>query len=300
MALDKIKMEEEKESLVAFNGEIRLFFLKSHTIKPRTRKILSTAILFLFLLAVMIGGFLCSEKALVVDFSRRGLSPSFSYPFGTDWLGRNMLFRTLAGLSKSLSLGMITALLSAVLATIIGVISAISPSIIDEFIKWLIDLMMGIPHLVLLILISFALGGGVKGLMIGVIVTHWMSLSRLVRSEVLQLKGLHYIQASRQFGKSASWMMFNHLVPHLLSVFFVGLTLLLPHVILHESAISFLGFGLPPEEPAIGIILSESMKYVSSGMWWLAVFPGALLVVVVFSFDQIGQNLKTLFQSFES
>lgn len=290
---EKVNLEEESRC-VAFNGQIKLFFLKP-PMKVRTRTLWSTGVLLLLLICLMLAGIYFSKDALVTDFSRRSLSPSFTYPFGTDWLGRNMFFRTLSGLSKSLILGIITAILSAVFATFIGILAAVSPPFIDGVIKWFIDLIMSIPHLVLLILISFSLGGGARGLMIGVIATHWMSLSRLVRSEVLQLKGLHYIKASRQFGKSKSWMMVNHLLPHLLSVFIVGLVLLLPHVMLHEAAVSFLGFGLPPEEPAIGIILSESMKYVTSGMWWLAVFPGVLLVLVVFCFDQLGKNLKILF-----
>lgn len=300
MAHEKVKVEEEVTSrFVEFNGEIKLFFLNP-PMKVRTRTLCTTFFLLFLLVGLLLAGFWCTEEALVTDFSRRSLSPSLTYPFGTDWLGRNMLFRTLAGLSKSLSLGMMTAILSAIFATFIGILAAVSHRYVDGIIKWLIDLMMGIPHLVLLILISFALGGGAKGLVVGIVATHWMSLSRLIRSEVLQLKNLHYIKASRQFGKSSWWMMGNHLLPHLFSVFLVGLTLLLPHVILHESAISFLGFGLPPEEPAIGIILSESLKYVTSGMWWLAVFPGALLVLVVFSFDQLGQNLKILFDPMES
>lgn len=293
MAHEKVNLEEESRC-VAFNGEVKLFFLNP-PMNRRTRLLWSTFFLLFLLISLIIVGIYFSDQALVTDFSRRNLSPSFIYPFGTDWLGRNMFFRTLSGVSKSLLLGMITAILSAILATFIGVLAAISPPLIDDSIKWLIDLVMSIPHLVLLILISFSLGGGEKGLMIGIITTHWMSFSRLVRSEVLQLKDLHYIKSSRQFGKSSWWVIVNHLLPHLFSVFLVGLTLLLPHVMLHEAAISFLGFGLPPEEPAIGIILSESMKYVTSGMWWLAVFPGILLVIVVFSFDRLGENMKKLF-----
>ena len=76
--------------------------------------------------------------------------------------------------------------------------------------------------------------------------------------------------------------------------FIIGIVLLFPHAILHESSLSFLGFGLPPEQPAVGIILAESMKYLSSGMWWLAVFPGALLVFLVILFEKLGDNLRTI------
>ena len=84
------------------------------------------------------------------------------------------------------------------------------------------------------------------------------------------------------------------MLPYVLPQFIVGLILLFPHAILHEAAITFLGFGLPPEQPAIGVILSESMAYLSAGMWWLAVFPGLALVAVVLLFDAAGSNLRKL------
>ena len=84
------------------------------------------------------------------------------------------------------------------------------------------------------------------------------------------------------------------MVPYVLPQLIVGFVLLFPHAILHEAAITFLGFGIPPEQPAIGVVLSESMSYLSSGMWWLAVFPGLALIVVVMLFDLAGSSLRKL------
>ena len=150
-------------------------------------------------------------------------------------------------------------------------------------------LLQRLHHLVLVILVSFACGRGLKGLLVGIAVTHWTSLARLIRGErgeVLQ----PYIAVSRRLGKSSGWILWPHLLPQ----FFVGMVLLFPHAILHESAISFLGYGLPPEQPAIGIILSESMKYLSAGMWWLAVCPGLLLMALVLLMDRVGDNLRAI------
>ena len=116
----------------------------------------------------------------------------------------------------------------------------------DSVINWLIDLMMGIPHTVFIILISFALGRGLKGLLAGIATTHWTSLARLIRAEVLQLRSQHYIAVSRRLGKSSRWILIHHLLPHLAPQFLAGLILMFPHAILHEASISFLGYGLPP------------------------------------------------------
>ena len=156
------------------------------------------------------------------------------------------------------------------------------------------DLFLSVPHLVTLILIAFALGGGLKGVVVGVALTHWPNLTRIIRAEVMQLRSADYVQISRRLGKSRWWIATRHMLPHLIPQLAVGLLLLFPHAILHEAAVTFIGLGLSPHEPAIGIILSESMRYLSTGMWWLAFFPGLSLLVLVRLFDVIGENLRRL------
>lgn len=141
----------------------------------------------------------------------------------------------------------------------------------------------------------FRFRGGAKGVIIGVACSHWPNLTRIIRAEVLQLRTSQFVQVSRHMGRKRVWIAVKHMLPHLLPQFFVGLVLLFPHAILHEASITFLGFGLSPHQPAIGVILSESMKYLSVGMWWLAFFPGLSLLVVVRVFDMVGDNLRLLF-----
>ena len=155
-------------------------------------------------------------------------------------------------------------------------------------------MVMGIPHTVLLILISFACGKGLKGVLIGVAVTHWTGLARIIRSEVLQIRSQQYIEVSKKLGHSSWWITVHHILPHMIPQFVIGLILMFPHAIMHESSLTFLGFGLSPVQPAIGIILSESMKYLSTGMWWLAFFPGLMLVMIVLLFDRLGENVKKI------
>ena len=247
-----------------------------------------------FLAGVTIAGTLCAEKAMVVDFSRKNLSPCGEYIFGTDWMGRDMFLRTLTGLSLSIRIGLLAAGVSSVIAFILGTMAATMGKKVDSIVTWVIDLVMGIPHILLLILISYAFGKGFKGVVIGVALTHWTSLARLIRSEVLQLKEATYIKVAAKLGKSNLEIAWNHMVPHLLPQFLVGLILLFPHAILHEASITFLGFGLSPEQPAIGIILEESMTHLAMGRWWLAVFPGLLLVMTVVLFDVAGESLRKL------
>ena len=171
------------------------------------------------LLVVVAAGIALYDQATVTDFMAKNLAPSLEHPFGTDWMGRDML---------------------------------------------------------------------------GVAVTHWPSLARVVRAEVLQCRQSKFVEVAHKLGQSPARIALRHMVPYVLPQFVVGLILLFPHAILHEASITFLGFGLPPEQPAIGVILSESMSYLSTGAWWLAVFPGLALMATVLLFDVAGQNLRKL------
>ena len=243
---------------------------------------------------VVVSGLALFGQATVTDFTAKNLAPSLFHPFGTDWMGRDMLSRTLAGLSTSVLVGLLAATVSSVIALVLGCAAALGGKRVDAVVSWLIDLMMGVPHIVLLVLISFAIGKGFWGVTIGVAVTHWPSLARVVRAEVLQCRESKFVEVARKLGQSPARIAWRHMVPYVLPQFVVGLILLFPHAILHEAAITFLGFGLSPEQPAIGVILSESMSYLSTGAWWLAVFPGLALMATVLLFDVAGQSLRKL------
>ena len=249
---------------------------------------------FVILVSVAVLGALVSPLAAASDLSIAREAPRLLHPFGTDNLGRDMLLRTLAGLSTSIGIGLLAALVSSFIALVLGTLAALGGKKIDACITWLIDLMLGIPHIVLLLLISYALGKGFWGVAIGVALTHWPSLCRVIRAEVLQVKQSSYVEVSKALGRGPVYIALHHVLPAVLPQYLVGLILLFPHAILHEAALTFLGFGLPPEMPAIGIILSESMNYLSIGMWWLALFPGLALLAVVLLFDQAGQSLRRL------
>lgn len=282
----------------AVNGRV---LRKKKKILNRRKKIIVWAVLiFAVLFSVYLSGALLSDDLIAADFSQKALKPSWEHPFGTDMLGRDMLARTIKGLSVSIVVGVVASSVSAVIALIVGVAAATGASWLDHFINWMIDLVMGIPHTVLLILISFACGKGLKGVLIGVAVTHWTGLARIIRSEVLQIRSQQYIEVSKKLGHSNWWITVNHILPHMVPQFIIGLILMFPHAIMHESGLTFLGFGLSPEQPAIGIILSESMKYLSAGMWWLAFFPGLMLVIIVLLFDRLGENVKKIIDPYSA
>ena len=265
--------------------------------KRRNRR--RSTLLFLGIAAALLGavtlaGICLKDAALVTDFFRKDLPPCQGFLFGADWMGRDMFARTLAGLSLSIRVGLLTAGISACVALVLGVLSAAFGGWVDALISWWIDLVMGIPHILLVILLSIACGKGFTGVVVGVALSHWTSLARVIRGEVLQLKTAPYLLAAEKLGVSRWNRVKLHLLPHLLPQFLTGLILLFPHAILHEASVTFLGFGLSSEQPAVGVILSESMRYLTTGKWWLALFPGAALVLVVVLFALLGERVRLL------
>lgn len=267
---------------------------KKRGLNARQKVILTLTVSIGLIFIAIIFSFILTNENLTTNFAKKSLPPSWSHLFGTDWLGRDMLTRTLKGLRLSLFVGFLGASIGAVIATILGICAATLGKKADYIISWLVDMFIGIPHLVFIILISFAVGGGIKGVVCGVAFTHWPSLTRIIRAEVLSIKNSEYIQMAKNFGKTKWFIVRKHIMPHIIPQIMVGFLLLFPHAILHEASITFLGFGLSVQTPSIGLILSEAVKHISVGDWWLAVFPGLLLVLIVKSFDNIGEQVRTL------
>ena len=260
----------------------------------REKTILSLIIFAVFFITILVAGSMIDPEKFSIDLINKNQSPSIMHIFGTDWIGRDMFFRTLKGLSISMKIGVLSSIISGVIAVILGIIGPTCGKKVDGVITWFIDLVLSVPHTLIIILISMAAGGGLKGIVLGVSLTHWTSLTRVIRAEVMQIKEAEYTKIARNFGKSSFYIAKNHILPHIIPQLLVGIVLIFPHAILHESSVTFLGFGLQSHEPAIGIILSESMKYLTSGKWWLSFFPGLSLVLVSIMVDNMGKKLGKL------
>ena len=265
------------------------WFLYSANLRTKTLVIIVISIIII--VSIFISGYFI--KDIPSNFASANQMPSLEHLFGADWMGRDMFQRTIAGLGLSIMVGFIASAVSTIISIILGLFSSFN-RFADEFVAGIIDLFGSIPHILLIILVSIMFGGGVYGVIMGVGLTHWTPLARVLRSEVKEIRTKEYIHLAENLGKSKVWIALKHILPLVVSQIIVGVILMFPHAIMHEAAITFLGFGLPPHEPAIGVILSESMHYLSSGYWWLAFYPGVSLLLVVLLFDLIGENVEKL------
>lgn len=264
------------------------------TSNRRRRAIALSIVLGAILIIVLIAGLTMPPELYASDYSQKQQAPNAAHWFGTDFLGHDMFCFSIRGLALSIVIGLFASAVSGFVALLLGSISAIAGGWVDKVVLWLADLLMSIPHMVMLLLISFAVGGGTFGVVVAVALTHWPSLTRVIRAEVLRIRTGEYVAASRAMGKTDLWIAWHHVIPNVMPQFIVGTILLFPHAILHESALTFLGFGLPLDSPAIGAILSSSMKYLATGAWWLALFPGLMMVAIVLLAFTLGDDIKKL------
>ncbi|MBE6513176.1 MAG: ABC transporter permease [Methanobrevibacter olleyae] len=259
----------------------------------RTKTLLAIGLSAFLLILVVLVSFFIDLSVITTDWTMMNQPPSLEHIFGTDWLGRDMFLRTLKGLGLSVQIGFFASILSSIVAVALAFLSSFN-KYLDSFVAWFIDLFLSVPHLLLIILISISLGGGAFGVLVGVAFTHWTSLARVLRAEIKRIKTSEFVTISERLGKSKFWIARKQILPLVTTQIIVGTILIFPHAIMHEASVTFLGFGLSPHEPAIGIILSESMKYLATGDWWLALFPGLALLILVLLFDIAGENIKKM------
>lgn len=243
------------------------------------------------LLAAVLAMTLLPLDPLSVDPFARGLPPTVTAPFGTDLLGRDVLARTLAALAVSAQVGLAAASISTAIALVLALAATFS-QLADRIVGVLTELALGLPHFVLVLMVAYAAGGGMTGVILGVALTHWPRLSRVLRHEAQTVSAADYVRISRALGRSRGWIARHHMAPHLLSHLLAGFVLIFPHAILHEAGLSFVGLGIEPHLPSIGVMLAESLRGLMAGHWWVALFPGLGLVLLALAFEMFGETLR--------
>jgi peptide/nickel transport system permease protein len=240
------------------------------------------------------------ERALGVSFDRTNLTATFQpigtpgHILGTDDLGRDHLIRLLYAGQVSLMIAFAAALLSLGIGLSLGVITGFYGSIIDDIMNWVIATLNSIPQLFLLLIISAVLSPGPTSLVLVLGLLGWTSTMRLVRGETLSIREREYIIGARAIGSSPWRIMFVHIVPNLFSIVVVTLAIDIGSLILVESALSFLGFGIKPPIPTWGNMLVNAQDFFTKGAH-LVILPGLLITITVLCLYMIGDGVRDAF-----
>ncbi len=214
-----------------------------------------------------------------IDLGSKLLPPSWSHPFGTDDLGRDLLLRCVYGLRVSLLVGVAAALTATVIGTAVGATAGALGGWADRALMRLVDTFSSVPHLLLGIFIVAMFRPGVWPVVVSVALTHWLSTARIVRAEVLSLRSRPYIDAAVSGGASRWRVAVRHLLPAVLPQAALAAVLMVPHAMWHESALSFLGLGLPTHLASLGNLIQGARGSLLAGQWWPTLFPGLFIIV---------------------
>jgi len=274
--------------------------------KHRLALIGATGIVLLFLFVIIGSVFIPESAANLGDLYNRLTGPTATHMFGTDSTGRDVFNRIIYGGQISLFIGILAVALEVSLGTLIGGTAAYFGGWVDAVLMRFTEAMLAIPSLFLLIVLAKFLGkdiptfnvlgrtfSGSVGIVILVIgLTSWMYLARIVRANVLSLKELDYISASRALGASTTRIFFGHLVPNTLGPIIVAATLGLANAILLEAYVSFLGLGVQPPTATWGNMMDQAQSFILRGVWWMWVFPSLFIVFTILCINLMGDGLR--------
>lgn len=215
-----------------------------------------------------------------------------SYWLGTDAQGRDMLSAILYGLRTSLTVGVTAGVLALIVGTALGLIAAYAGGRLDAFIMRVVDLMLGFPTILIALMILVVFGQGTWKVIIALVIVQWAYFARAVRGAALVEANKDYVEAARCLGLSPARILAVHILPNCLPPLIIIGTIQVASAIAAEATLSFLGIGLPITEPSLGLLIANGYQVLLAGQTWISVYPGLLLLVLVFSINIVGDRLR--------
>jgi len=260
----------------------------------RNRMALAGGAIVLSMFALALLAPLVARDPGAIDIARRLQSPSWSYPLGTDDLGRDVLARIFYGARISLLVGFVAVGISTLIGIVLGALAGYYGRWIDALIMRFVDIMLCFPSFFLILAVIAFLEPSIWNIMIIIGLTSWMGVARLVRAEFLSLRERDFVLAARALGARDSRIIFHHILPNALSPVLVSATLGVAGAILTESALSFLGIGVQPPTPSWGNMLITGKQTLGTA-WWLSAFPGLAILVTVLGYNLLGEGIRDAF-----
>lgn len=252
--------------------------------------IIGSLILLFFIITSIFAPFLTSYPVNEMNFTDKLMGPSASHWLGTDEFGRDIWTRILYGGRVSLLMGLVAVVISGTLGVVLGVIAGYYRRL-DIYIMQFIDILMVFPSLLMAIAIVAVLGVSLVNAMIAVAISAVPSFVRVVRGAVLSIREMEYVEAARALGISNVKVIFKHILPNVLSPIIVLATLEFGSAILSAAALSFLGLGAQPPNPEWGALVYVGKSFLSQA-WWMTLFPGLAIMLVVLGFNLLGDGLR--------
>jgi peptide/nickel transport system permease protein len=264
-------------------------------VRHRLAMVSLVVLTMIFLLSIF-GKYIWTWSYLERDKGALSQGPSWTHPFGTDDLGKDMLALTLRGAQRSILIALMVSVLSTTIGVTLGAISGYFRGIVDSVIMRITDLLLTIPLLVIAGCLAWQLDGGGSWWFLSIIlgVFSWQGTARIVRGEFLSLREKEFVEAARAVGVGDGRIIFRHILPNALGPIIVSATLAIGGAILVETALSYLGLGVKSPDSSLGLLVSEYQAAFQTRPW-LFWFPGLFIVVICLSVNFIGDGLRDAF-----
>lgn len=284
------------------NTPLRQKILRSIHNKPTTRG--AGILLGLLVLLAVLAPFIAPQDPYdlaslsVMDNRLAPGSASMSgsvYWLGTDAQGRDMVSAILYGLRTSLLVGLLSTLGAIAIGVSAGLLAAQLGGIADAIIMRVVDFMLGFPSMLVALVLLASVGRGVDKVILAIILVQWAQYARLMRASALVERRKEYIEAAVNFGLPTYYIMLRHLLPNSIGSVLVISTISIASAITLEATLSFLGVGVPVTQPSLGLLIANGFDYLLSGEYWIAVFPGIALVLLIISLNFVGDRLRRSF-----
>lgn len=261
--------------------------------RRRGKPFVSVLILFIIVSGCLACKFLMTKDPAYLDLKHHSMAPGSEFIFGTDTMGRDIFSMIWCGGRVSLFIGFVSTLIATVVAIIVGSISGCASKRVDGAIMRTVDILISIPNLLMVILLQAAFGkANVISLALVIGMTGWMSMSKVIRTEVRQIRNSEYVIASRCMGGGFLHVLWHHLAPNFISSIMFMVVMNVRSAIVAESTLSFMGVGLPVEVISWGSMLSLSSQALSGRAWWMILIPGFFLVATLVCITNLGNYLR--------
>ena len=251
--------------------------------------LISLAIIF----CAVFAPFVATHGVEQMDMINRFALPTPGHILGTDNFGRDLWSRLVYGARVSLSIALISVACAAVVGTVVGLVSGYFGGWVDQLLMRITDIFLGFPPLVLALAIVAVMGPGIANISFAIIIVTWTEYARVVRATTLVLREQNYVQAARALGASPARILFREVLPNAFGPIIVLASLGLGTAIISESALSFLGFGLPPPTPTWGWTLAYGTRFIRDEPW-LSIISGATIMITVLGFNLLGDGLRDI------
>lgn len=249
------------------------------------------SVLVVFLLLAAFAPQIAPYDPYFMDSSAVLQAPSTAHPFGTDNFGRDIFSRAIFGSRISLRVSLVSVSIATVLGLFLGVLAGYFGGLLDSVLSRVTDVMFAFPEVLLALLIMSILGASLNNIVIAIGIVYTPIFARISRGAVLSIRQSLYIEAARSMGVPSRAIILRHIIPNILPPVIVQITLSLAFAILAEAALSFLGIGVEPDIPSWGIMLNDGKDWLELA-WWVAVFPGLSISLVVLGFNILGDGLR--------